>query len=101
MKNFRPFIPALSIFILILALIEPTYAYAYGIDDLVGPQWRIGIFIFLVFGMFFYSFAVITYMRRGGTKMKRGEFIMLSIILVGVGLGLIVSILQLINGYLI
>lgn len=93
--------PTLTISLLLLALIEPTYAYAYGIDDLVGPQWRIGIFLFLVFGMFLYAFAVVTYMRRGGSKMKRGEFIMLSIILVGVGLGLLVSILQLLNGYLI
>lgn len=80
---------------------NPSYAFAYGIDDLVGPQWRIGIFIFLVFGMILYAFAVVLYMRRGSSKLKRGEVIMLATILVGVGLGLFFSIIQLLNGYLV
>ncbi len=79
----------------------PKKAVAYGIDDLVGPQWRVGIFAFLVFGMGLYAFAVILYMRKGRGKLKKGEFILLSAILLGVGLGLIVSFVQLLQGYLL
>ena len=82
-------------------LLSPLDAYAYGIDDMVGPQWRYGIFAFLVFGMIFYAIAVIVYMRRGKTKMKKGEYIMLSTILAGVGLGMLTAIVQLLNGYLL
>ncbi len=80
---------------------SPLDAHAYGIDDMVGPQWRYGIFAFLVFGMIFYAAAVIIYMRRGKTKMKKGEYIMLSTILLGVGLGMLTAIVQLLNGYLL
>lgn len=87
---------------LILSLLSAPYnAYAYGIDDMVGPQWRYGIFAFLLFGMVFYAIAVIIYMRRGKAKLKKGEFIMLSGILVGIGLGMITAIVQLLNGYLL
>jgi len=101
MMNIRRLPLAASVLLSLLALVDPSNAFAYGIDDLVGPQWRIGIFAFLVFGMILYAFSVVLYMRRGRTKMKRGEFIMLSIILVGVGLGFVVSVIQLISGYLI
>ena len=80
---------------------SPLDAHAYGIDDMVGPQWRYGVFAFLVFGMIFYAAAVIIYMRRGKTKMKKGEYIMLSTILLGVGLGMLTAIVQLLNGYLL
>jgi hypothetical protein len=89
------------LFLCLSLLLTPLDAQAYGIDDMVGPQWRYGIFAFLVFGMIFYAFAVVIYMRRGRTKMKKGEFIMLSTILVGVGLGMITAIVQLLQGYLL
>ncbi len=79
----------------------PGNAFAYGIDDLVGPEWRIGIFSFLVFGMMLYAFAVVLYMRRGRGAMKKGEYVLLSIILLGVGLGLVVSFIQLLQGFLL
>ena len=88
-------------FLLIPFTLTPLDAYAYGIDDMVGPQWRYGIFAFLVFGMVFYAFAVVTYMRNGRVKMKKGEYIMLSTILVGIGLGMLTAIVQLISGYLL
>lgn len=101
MMNFRRTLSAVCVSLFLLALIAPSNAFAYGIDDLVGPEWRIGIFSFLVFGMVLYAFAVVLYMRKGSSKLKRGEFIMLATILVGVGLGLLVSIIQLLEGYLI
>jgi hypothetical protein len=89
------------LFLFISILLTPLDAYAYGIDDMVGPQWRYGVFAFLVFGMVFYAFAVVSYMRNGRVKMKKGEFIMLSTILVGIGLGMLTAIVQLISGYLL
>jgi len=89
------------IIVLESVLFYPTDARAYGIDDLVGPGWRIGIFTFLVFGMMLYAFAVILYMRKGRGSMKKGEYVLLSVILSGVGLGLIVSIMQLLGGFLL
>jgi hypothetical protein len=89
------------LFLFISILLTPLDAHAYGIDDMVGPQWRYGIFAFLVFGMVFYAFAVVSYMRNGRVKMKKGEFIMLSTILVGIGLGMLTAIVQLISGYLL
>ena len=89
------------LFLLISILLTPLDAHAYGIDDMVGPQWRYGIFAFLVFGMVFYAIAVVTYMRNGRAKMKKGEYIMLSTILVGVGLGMLVAVVQLLSGYLL
>ena len=80
---------------------SPLDAHAYGIDDMVGPQWRYGIFSFLVFGMVLYAAAVVIYMRKGKAKMKKGEYIMLSTILLGVGLGMLTAIVQLLNGYLL
>ena len=68
---------------------------------MVGPQWRFGIFAFLLFGMIFYAIAVVTYMRKGRAKMKKGEYIMLSTILVGIGLGMLTAVMQLITGYLL
>ena len=92
---------ARTLFLSLPLLLSPLDAHAYGIDDMVGPQWRYGIFAFLVFGMIFYAIAVIIYMRRGKTKMKKGEYIMLSTILLGVGLGMLTAIVQLLNGYLL
>lgn len=92
---------ARSLFLSLPLLLSPLDAHAYGIDDMVGPQWRYGIFAFLVFGMVFYAIAVIIYMRRGKAKMKKGEYIMLSTILFGVGLGMLTAIVQLLNGYLL
>lgn len=99
--NLRRSLSAFSVLLISLILVDPSCAFAYGIDDLVGPQWRIGIFLFLVFGMILYAFAVVLYMRKGRAKLKRGEYIMLATILLGVGLGLLVSIIQLLDGYLI
>lgn len=101
MKSTGRSLLARSIFLCLPLLLSPLDAHAYGIDDMVGPQWRYGVFAFLVFGMVFYAAAVIIYMRRGKTKMKRGEFIMLSTILFGVGLGMLTAIVQLLNGYLL
>jgi hypothetical protein len=101
MKSTGRSLLARSIFLCLPLLLSPLDAHAYGIDDMVGPQWRYGVFAFLVFGMVFYASAVIIYMRRGKTKMKRGEFIMLSTILFGVGLGMLTAIVQLLNGYLL
>ena len=85
----------------LLLTLTPLDAHAYGIDDMVGPQWRYGIFAFLLFGMIFYAIAVVTYMRKGRAKMKKGEYIMLSTILVGIGLGMLTAVMQLITGYLL
>lgn len=82
-------------------LLSPLDAFAYGIDDMVGPQWRFGIFAFLVFGMILYAVSVIIYMRKGKAKMKKGEYIMLSTILLGVGLGMLTAVVQLLSGYLL
>jgi len=79
----------------------PEHALAYGIDDMVGDNWRVGTFLFLVFGMILYAAFVIVYMRNARGKLKKGEFIMLSTILGGVMLGFIVSFVQFVQGFLL
>ncbi len=79
----------------------PGSALAYGIDDMVGDKWRVGTFLFLVFGMILYATFVFVYMRNAHGKLKKGEFIMLSTILGGVMLGFIVSFVQFVQGFLL
>jgi len=79
----------------------PQLALAYGIDDMVGDKWRVGTFLFLVFGMVLYAFFVVLYMRRARGKLKKGEYILLSCILGGVLLGFIVSFVQFVEGFLL
>jgi len=82
-------------------LTMPDMAFAYGIDDMVGSKWRVGTFLFLVFGMALYAFFVVLYMRRARGKLKKGEYILLGCILGGVLLGFIVSFIQFVEGFLL
>jgi len=79
----------------------PGTAFAYGIDDLVGNKWRIGTFVFLLFGMVLYAFFVVLYMRSAHGTLKKGEYILLVSILGGVLLGFVVSFVQFIDGILL
>ena|GEM_PF-2292840 len=79
----------------------PGSAFAYGIDDMVGNKWRVGTFLFLVFGMALYALFVVLYMRRGHGKVKKGEYILLWCILGGVLLGFVVSFIQFVEGFLL
>jgi len=90
------------IFLLISSLIAiPNLAFAYGIDDMMGSKWRVGTFLFLVFGMALYAFFVVLYMRNAHGKLKKGEYILLWCILGGVMLGFIVSFIQFVEGFLL
>jgi len=84
-----------------ILLSTPDTALAYGIDDMVGDKWRVGTFLFLVFGMALYAFFVVLYMRRARGKLKKGEYILLGTILGGVLLGFIVSFIQFVQGFLL
>ncbi len=95
----RTLLSALTL--VVYLFVSPGAAFAYGIDDMVGDNWRVGTFLFLVFGMILYAAFVIIYMRNARGKLKKAEFIMLSTILGGVMLGFIVSFVQFVQGFLL
>ncbi len=94
-------IPGLAAMLVLSIFALPDIALAYGIDDLVGDKWRIGTFVFLLFGMALYAFFVVLYMRSAHGTLKKGEFWLLGSILGGVLLGFIVSFVQFIDGILL
>jgi len=49
----RRVITSTAMMVLLLSCLSfmPEAALAYGIDDMVGDKWRVGTFLFLVFGM--------------------------------------------------
>jgi len=87
--------------VVMVMFILPDQALAYGIDDMVGDKWRVGTFLFLVFGMALYALFVVFYMRSAHGKLKKGEYILLGCILGGVLLGFIVSFVQFVEGFLL
>ncbi len=88
------------VFVMVMFMM-PDQALAYGIDDMVGNKWRIGTFLFLIFGMALYSLFVVVYMRSAHGKIKKGEYVLMGCILGGVLLGFIVSFVQFIEGILL
>ena len=92
---------AVIVLLLSCFTVMPETAMAYGIDDMVGDKWRVGTFLFLVFGMILYATFVVVYMRSARGKLKKGEFIMLCTILGGVMLGFVVSFVQFVQGFLL
>jgi len=92
---------SMGLAIALAILIMPDLAFAYGIDDMVGDKWRVGTFLFLVFGMVLYATFVVFYMRSAHGKLKKGEYILLGCILGGVLLGFIVSFVQFVEGFLL
>ncbi len=99
----RRVITSTAMMVLLLSCLSfmPEAALAYGIDDMVGDKWRVGTFLFLVFGMILYAAFVVVYMRSAHGKLKKGEFIMLSTILGGVMLGFVVAFVQFVEGFLL
>jgi len=91
----------IAVVLLMMMTMIPESAFAYGIDDMVGNKWRVGTFLFLVFGMAMYALFVVLYMRRAHGKIKKGEYILLGGILGGVLLGFIVSFVQFVEGFLL
>jgi len=94
-------VAGIAIFFVLWAFAMPDLAFAYGIDDMVGNKWRVGTFIFLIFGMILYSGFVVIYMRRAHGSLKKGELILLWCILGGVMLGFVVSFIQFVEGFLL
>jgi len=91
----------ISFAVVMVMFVLPDQALAYGIDDMVGDKWRVGTFLFLVFGMALYALFVVFYMRSARGKLKKGEYILLGCILGGVLLGFIVSFVQFVEGFLL
>jgi len=75
--------------------------YNFGIESLQSHQFSVGIFVFMMIGIVFFVGIMLLYMKpRGSGKMKRGEWVMMGAILLGVIAAAVIAALQLLEGYL-
>ncbi len=71
------------------------------IEGLRAQKYSVGIFVFLVISLIFFSMIIYFYLPKGEEKLKRGEKIMFGSIIAGIFIAIAIGWLQLIDGYLI
>ena len=90
---------------LLLFKVEQQDNIVFGIDmsieGLRSQKFSIGIFIFLIISLIFFSIVIFFYLPKGGKKLKTGEKIMFGAIISGIFIAIILGWVQLIEGYLI
>jgi len=71
------------------------------IEGLRAQKYSVGIFVFLIISLVFFSMIIYFYLPKGENKLKRGEKIMFGAIISGIFLAIGIGWLELIDGYLI
>ncbi len=72
------------------------------IEGLRSQKYSVGIFVFLVISLIFFSAIIYMYMpRKGKPGLKKGEKVMFGFIIAGVFLAIAVGWIELIEGYLL
>ncbi len=71
------------------------------IEGLRSQKYSVGIFVFLIISLIFFSIIIYFYIPKGDKKLKTGEKIMFGAIIMGIFIAIGVGWLQLIEGYLL
>ena len=71
------------------------------IEGLRSQKFSVGIFVFLIISLIFFSIIIYFYIPKGDKKLKTGEKIMFGAIIMGIFIAIGMGWLQLIEGYLI
>jgi len=76
-------------------------AYNFGIESLQSHEYSVGIFVFMMISIaLFVGIMVVFIKTQSGSKMKKGEWVLMGLILLGVIAASVVAALQLLEGYL-
>jgi len=71
------------------------------IEGLRAQKYSVGIFVFLIISLVFFSMIIYFYLPRGKGTLKLGEKIMFGAIICGIFIAIGIGWLELIDGYLI
>jgi len=80
---------------------EAAPVYNFGIESLQSHEYSVGIFIFLMISIALFVGIMVIYMKpHSGSKIKKGEWVLMGAILLGVIAASVIAALQLLEGYL-
>jgi len=80
---------------------QATPVYDFGIESLQSHEFSVGIFIFLIISILVFVGIMIAFMKpRSGHPLKKGEWVLMGFIFLGVIVASVIGALQLLEGYL-